>query len=201
MSSTLYFLHLELTNSFRCIFPPDKMCIPDLLHQACLDLVENTPSTYATIRCVPARDRMECLDKVKDREADFLAVDPEDMYVAFQLPNQDFSVFSEIRTVVEPDGKHLKKYFFFQFFIRSCRRFVRICSAIPLRGHHFGAQELGHTQSDRIEWQKIVPHRLRSQRRLQNSHHQIEKSRYFESVNGSIDVTGREGAAGPIDVV
>lgn len=50
-------------------------------------------------------DRMECLDKVKQREADFLAVDPEDMYVAFQIKNDDFSVFSEIRTVEEPDGE------------------------------------------------------------------------------------------------
>lgn len=49
-------------------------------------------------------DRMECLEKVRQREADFLAVDPEDMYVAFNMKNDDFSVFSEIRTVEEPNG-------------------------------------------------------------------------------------------------
>lgn len=47
---------------------------------------------------------MECLEKVKKQEADFLAVDPEDMYVAFQIKNEHFSVFSEIRTAEEPDG-------------------------------------------------------------------------------------------------
>lgn len=47
---------------------------------------------------------MECLDLVNRREADFLAVDPEDMYVAFNLKNEDFAVFSEIRTVEEPDA-------------------------------------------------------------------------------------------------
>lgn len=47
---------------------------------------------------------MECLEKVNKHEADFLAVDPEDMYVAFHMDNEDFSVFSEIRTVEEPDG-------------------------------------------------------------------------------------------------
>lgn len=52
---------------------------------------------------------MECLEKVKRREADFLAVDPEDMFVALQLKNEDFSVFSEIRTVEEPDGKMKQK--------------------------------------------------------------------------------------------
>lgn len=48
---------------------------------------------------------MECLEKVVKRQSDFLAVDPEDMYVAFQMKNEDFSVFSEIRTIEEPDGK------------------------------------------------------------------------------------------------
>lgn len=51
-------------------------------------------------------NRMECLEKVLRREADFLAVDPEDMYVAFRKKNEDFSVFSEIRTVQEPSGKY-----------------------------------------------------------------------------------------------
>lgn len=43
--------------------------------------------------------RMECLEKVQNREADFLAADPEDMYVAFNLKNEDFSIVSELRTV------------------------------------------------------------------------------------------------------
>lgn len=54
--------------------------------------------------------RMECLEKVENQEADFLAVDPEDMYVAFQIKNDHFSVFSEIRTVEEPDGKLLLNF-------------------------------------------------------------------------------------------
>ncbi|KAG4077845.1 hypothetical protein HA402_013779, partial [Bradysia odoriphaga] len=41
---------------------------------------------------------MECLDKVQNRQADFLAADPEDMYIAFNLKNEDFSIFSELRT-------------------------------------------------------------------------------------------------------
>lgn len=43
--------------------------------------------------------RMECLEKVQNRQADFLAADPEDMYVAFNIKNEDFSIFSELRTV------------------------------------------------------------------------------------------------------
>lgn len=48
---------------------------------------------------------MECLDIVNKRKADFLAVDPEDMYVAYHMSNQDFSVFSELRTVEEPEAE------------------------------------------------------------------------------------------------
>lgn len=42
---------------------------------------------------------MDCVEKVQKRQADLLAVDPEDMYVAFNLKNEDFNVFSELRTV------------------------------------------------------------------------------------------------------
>lgn len=48
---------------------------------------------------------MECLDKIHDHEADFEAVDPEDMYVATNFDKQDWNVFQEVRTKEEPDGK------------------------------------------------------------------------------------------------
>lgn len=48
---------------------------------------------------------MDCLDIVNKRKADFLAVDPEDMYVAYHMSNQDFSVFSELRTIEEPEAE------------------------------------------------------------------------------------------------
>lgn len=47
---------------------------------------------------------MECLQLVENRQADFVAVDPEDMYVAFNMKNEDFSIFSEIRTREERDS-------------------------------------------------------------------------------------------------
>lgn len=53
---------------------------------------------------------MECLEKVQNREADFLIVDPEDMYVASKMKDEEFSVFSEIRTIEEPNGNFAEKY-------------------------------------------------------------------------------------------
>lgn len=48
---------------------------------------------------------MECIDKIKQHQADFGTVDPEDMYIAGNIPNQDFAIFEEIRTREEPEGK------------------------------------------------------------------------------------------------
>ncbi|GBP00857.1 Transferrin [Eumeta japonica] len=49
--------------------------------------------------------RMECLNLVQQRQADFVPVDPEDMYVASKIPNQDFVVFQVYRTDDEPDAE------------------------------------------------------------------------------------------------
>lgn len=71
---------------------------------------------------------MECLEKVNKREADFLAVDPEDMYVAFHMDNEDFSVFSEIRTVEEPEGLFSISILFLLQFQHSIDKWHRILS-------------------------------------------------------------------------
>lgn len=46
------------------------------------------------------------MEKIQERKADFLTVDPEDMYVAGNMRDQDFAVFEEIRTKEEPEGEH-----------------------------------------------------------------------------------------------
>lgn len=47
---------------------------------------------------------MDCLEKIHEHKADFVAVDPEDMYVAANYPKQEWDVFQEIRTKEEPNG-------------------------------------------------------------------------------------------------
>lgn len=61
----------------------------------------NKQSDIATIECVAGRDRFDCLDIVERRDADFMVVDPEDLYLAFKKKNEDYSVFSDIRTKEE----------------------------------------------------------------------------------------------------
>lgn len=81
------------------------MCVPKEYHHDCLDLLKDPSEAGINMKCVPARDRMECLELIEKRQADVLAVDPEDMYVAYHMKNEDFRVISEFRTEVEKDGK------------------------------------------------------------------------------------------------
>lgn len=71
---------------------------------ACNELM-NRRSDLATIECVAGRDRVDCLDIVGRREADFMVVDPEDLYLALKKKNEDFSVFSDIRTKEEEQAE------------------------------------------------------------------------------------------------
>ncbi|XP_059615126.1 transferrin [Phlebotomus argentipes] len=82
-----------------------KLCIPHKLHNVCQDLMKTKPDHEATIECVAGRDRIDCLNLVNKRQADFMAVDPEDMYLAYKMSNQDFAVFAEVRTLEEPTAE------------------------------------------------------------------------------------------------
>ncbi|KOB68213.1 Transferrin, partial [Operophtera brumata] len=53
-------------------------------------MLEVPTKSKAQLECVAARDRVECLYQVQQRQADLVPVDPEDMYYASKIPNQDF---------------------------------------------------------------------------------------------------------------
>uniref|UniRef100_A0A182TBM8 Transferrin n=1 Tax=Anopheles maculatus TaxID=74869 RepID=A0A182TBM8_9DIPT len=77
-------------------------CVPAELLDECARL---TRAAGVAIDCVGGIDRLDCLRKVQNREADYLVADPEDVYVASYFANQDFVVFSELRTAEEPTAK------------------------------------------------------------------------------------------------
>lgn len=58
-------------------------------------------SEIADIECVAGRDRVDCLNIVEQRRADFMAADPEDLYLALKKKNEDYMVFADIRTKEE----------------------------------------------------------------------------------------------------
>lgn len=80
-----------------------RWCVPAELLDECARL---TRAAGVAIDCVGGIDRLDCLRKVQNREADYLVADPEDVYVASYFDNQDFVVFSELRTAEEPTAKY-----------------------------------------------------------------------------------------------
>ncbi|XP_076250329.1 transferrin 1 [Rhynchophorus ferrugineus] len=82
-----------------------RMCIAEDLLDLCNQMASQETKSGAKIICIPARDRMECIEKIKERQADFGTVDPEDMYVAAKEPGEDFAIFEEIRTREEPEAE------------------------------------------------------------------------------------------------
>nr|BBE27867.1 transferrin [Locusta migratoria] len=77
-----------------------KICVPETVLDECNNLAKQDG---VHLTCVPARDRLECLDKVHTHKADFVPVDPEDMYIAANNGDNHFAVFKEIRTKEEPN--------------------------------------------------------------------------------------------------
>nr|ALX00067.1 transferrin [Melanoplus sanguinipes] len=77
-----------------------KICVPEMVLDECNNLARQDG---VHLTCVPARDRLECLDKVHTHKADFVPVDPEDIYIAANNGDNHFAVFKEIRTKEEPN--------------------------------------------------------------------------------------------------
>nr|AAN03488.1 transferrin [Mastotermes darwiniensis] len=77
-----------------------KICVPEDALGACQTMASESE---LRMTCVAARDRVDCLEKIQHRQADFVPVDPEDMYIASKIPHQDFTIFKEIRTKEEPN--------------------------------------------------------------------------------------------------
>jgi len=58
------------------------MCIPERYSKECAKMMEDSANKGFPIACISGRDRYECIERVGKKEADIVAVDPEDMYLA-----------------------------------------------------------------------------------------------------------------------
>ncbi|XP_012288841.1 transferrin isoform X2 [Orussus abietinus] len=86
--------------------PVFTMCIPEKFWQECVEMMEDSSSKGIPISCISGRDRFECVEKVGRKEADVVAVDPEDMYLAAKSALADqagYNVVEQIRTKEEPE--------------------------------------------------------------------------------------------------
>lgn len=85
------------------------MCIPEKYAKECAKMMEDSTSKGFPISCISGRDRYDCIERVGKKEADIVAVDPEDMYLAAKnklAEKAGYSVVEQVRTKEEPDATH-----------------------------------------------------------------------------------------------
>ncbi|OAD51936.1 Transferrin [Eufriesea mexicana] len=73
-------------------------------------MIKDSAHKGIPVSCISGRDRLECIERVGKKEADVVAVDPEDMYMAVkdnQLATGDtYNVVEQVRTKEEPDAPY-----------------------------------------------------------------------------------------------
>lgn len=67
-------------------------------------MMEDSASKGFPIRCISGRDRYDCVERVGRKEADIVAVDPEDMYLAAKNKLTEYSVVEQVKTKEEPEA-------------------------------------------------------------------------------------------------
>ncbi|XP_014488934.1 PREDICTED: transferrin [Dinoponera quadriceps] len=85
------------------------MCIPEKYSKECEEMMADSSSQNHHIRitCISGRDRYDCVERVGKKEADIVAVDPEDMYLAAKnklAETAGYNVVEQVRTKEEPDA-------------------------------------------------------------------------------------------------
>uniref|UniRef100_A0AB38ZEE4 Transferrin n=1 Tax=Ectomocoris sp. TaxID=3104572 RepID=A0AB38ZEE4_9HEMI len=94
--SILFVINVHATKQYR-------LCVPHVVYQGCVKMMEESKAANIPIKCVEARDRLDCNEKLKTDKADFEAVDPEDMFNTAEI--EKLKVIKEIRTKEEPSAE------------------------------------------------------------------------------------------------
>ncbi|XP_076759575.1 transferrin 1 [Xylocopa sonorina] len=84
------------------------ICVPEVYWKECSDMIKDSASKGIPVSCISGRDRYDCIEKVGKKEADVVAVDPEDMYLATKneqlAAKAGYNVVEQVRTKEEPDA-------------------------------------------------------------------------------------------------
>lgn len=80
---------------------PVTICVPEVYWKDCAELIKDSALKGIPVSCISGRDRLECIERVGKKEADVVAVDPEDMYVAAKnnelAVDPKYSVVEQVR--------------------------------------------------------------------------------------------------------
>ncbi|KAG7200798.1 hypothetical protein KM043_003171 [Ampulex compressa] len=104
VASSLATTTTTTTNAPSRVF---TMCIPEIYWQDCVDMIKDSASKGIPISCIAGRDRYDCIERVGRKEADVVAVDPEDMYLAARnnelASKAGYNIVEQVRTKEEPE--------------------------------------------------------------------------------------------------
>ncbi|KAK9308875.1 hypothetical protein QLX08_001288 [Tetragonisca angustula] len=86
------------------------MCVPEVYWKDCVDMIKDSALKGIPISCISGRDRYECIEKVGNKEADVVAVDPEDMYLTAKknqmATKAGYNLVEQVRTKEEPHAPY-----------------------------------------------------------------------------------------------
>lgn len=71
-------------------------------------MMKDADSHGYPIACISGRDRYDCIERVGKKEADIVAVDPEDMYLAAKNKLAEQAGYNVIEQVTEKSLHYLK---------------------------------------------------------------------------------------------
>lgn len=77
------------------------MCIPEKYAKECAQMKKDSADKDFPISCISGRDRYDCIERVGRKEADIVAVDPEDMYLAAKNKLAEKAGYNIIEQVIQ----------------------------------------------------------------------------------------------------
>ncbi|XP_033343987.1 transferrin [Bombus vosnesenskii] len=86
------------------------ICVPEVYWKECADMIKDSAVKGIPISCISGRDRYECIERVGKKEADVVAVDPEDMYLVAKnnhlQEKAGYNIVEQVRTKEEPHAPY-----------------------------------------------------------------------------------------------
>lgn len=76
------------------------MCVPEKYAMECKKMMEDSRTHNFPIICISGQDRYDCIERVGRKEADIVAVDPEDMYLAAKSKEAEQAKYSVVEQVI-----------------------------------------------------------------------------------------------------
>lgn len=77
------------------------MCVPEQYSKECAKMMQDSANKGFPIICISGRDRYDCIERVGNKEADIVAVDPEDMYLAAKNKLAATAGYSIVEQVIQ----------------------------------------------------------------------------------------------------